>query len=172
MFAHPASGFVLEFGLGGLGLGGWNSGMLVSLFLEVVQNGSFGEVDAVGVVARAGHLHKVADFALEADIGDEALAGLDIDARKVAGIRVAVGIGVLDIEEVDEVVAVGHGVWFSGLGLRGFCGFFFGEEIFLLVIVAENKLALLNERVGFLSSRKVPLNLSEKLVELNFSPWI
>ena len=51
----------------------------------------------------------VADLALEADVGDEPLACLRVEARHVAGIGVAVGVAVLDVEQDDEIVAAVDG---------------------------------------------------------------
>ena len=50
----------------------------------------------------------VADFALQRHVADEADIGLGIDPRKVAGVGVAVGIPVGDVEQEDNVVAVGE----------------------------------------------------------------
>ena len=71
-----------------------------------VVDGTFGKIDALAVLATAGESDEVADFALEANVGDEALAGFHVDAREIACIGIAVGIGVLAVEEEEEVVAV------------------------------------------------------------------
>src|SRR5665213_3060104 len=59
------------------------------------------DVKAVGGGALASgreEVEKVADFALEANVGDEAAIGVGIEARHVAGIGVAVGIAIDDLE--------------------------------------------------------------------------
>ena len=64
----------------------------------------------------AGGVHPVPDLALQGNVGDQALGGLGVHSGQVAGVGVAVGIAVLDVEEQHEVVAA-----FSiGMGLR--CG--------------------------------------------------
>ena len=51
-------------------------------------------------------LHIVADLALEADIGHDAVAGLGVDARHVARIGVAVGIAVLTVKQDNKFVTI------------------------------------------------------------------
>ena len=59
-----------------------------------------------------GKLDVVADLALEADVGHEAEIRLRVDARHVPCIGVAVGIAAGDIEQQDEIVAIGDvGHW-------------------------------------------------------------
>ena len=81
---------------------------VVGELVLLVEHGFLADVD--GVVGRVGfgELDEVADFALQADVGDDAVAGLGIDAGKVAGIGIAVGVAVGDVEEEGEVVAVVH----------------------------------------------------------------
>ena len=52
----------------------------------------------------------VTDLALEADVGDQSVTGLDVDPREVAGVGITIGVAVRDVEEVDEVVPVFY--WF------------------------------------------------------------
>ena len=52
----------------------------------------------------------VTDLALEADVGDQPVTGLDVDPREVAGVGVTIGVAVRDVKEVDEVVPVFY--WF------------------------------------------------------------
>ena len=97
--------------------------------------------------AGMGKLDVVADLALEADVGDEAEIGFRIEARHVARIGVAVGIAVGDIEQQDEIVAIGDARSLSGLlrgraVLRGF------EEFVALVVVAEAEQGLILGRQG------------------------
>ena len=75
----------------------------------LVEHGFFADVDLAAGLLVLGELDEVADFSFEADVGDDAVASLGIDAREVAGIGIAVGIAVGGVEEEDEVVAVIHG---------------------------------------------------------------
>ena len=131
----------------------------MGFLLEVIEDRAVGEKDALAGSSIGSECDKVADLALEADIGDEALAGFHVDAREIAGIGVAVGIGVLAVEDEEEVVAIVH--MFVGLrfgdGLSGFCSgfgerscFLLGEEVLALVVIAdrENSLFLESELVG------------------------
>ena len=59
-------------------------------------------------LAALGNFNIVANFALEADIGNEALIGLGIEPRQVAGVRISIRITVRYIEQDDEIVAVGE----------------------------------------------------------------
>jgi hypothetical protein len=61
-----------------------------------------------------GSLDKIPDLALEADVGNESLAGFGIDTREVARVGIAVGVGILNVEEEDEVVAVFHDFGLDG----------------------------------------------------------
>jgi hypothetical protein len=74
-----------------------------------IVNGKFFEVD---VLIWSGCLDEVADFAFEADVGDEALASFCVEAGEIAGVRVTIRVGVLAVEEVEEVVSVFHGYSF------------------------------------------------------------
>lgn len=115
----------------------------------LVVDGEFFEVNSF---LWLGGFDEVSDFAFKAHIGDEALAGFCVDARKIASIGVAIRIGVLSVEEEEEVVAVIHDVWLvvgidigNGLGDCGFLGFdrfFLGEKFFALMVVAESENAL------------------------------
>src|SRR5690606_17655510 len=75
------------------------------------------EIDGVASFRSVGRVlgcdDVVADFAFQATVGYKALEGLGIDAREVAGVGIAVGITVGDVEEIEEVVAIldgfGHG---------------------------------------------------------------
>jgi hypothetical protein len=73
-----------------------------------VVNFTLSEVDAVFSLVLLCGLDEVADLALEADVGDEALARFDIEAWEVSGIGITVWIGVLCVEEEEEVVAIFH----------------------------------------------------------------
>ncbi len=75
----------------------------------IVEHGFLADVDVVARGLGFRELDEVADFALQADVCDDAVARLGIDAREVAGIGVAVGVAVGGVEEEGEVVAVVHG---------------------------------------------------------------
>ena len=53
-------------------------------------------------------VHVIAHLALQADVGHQAVHRLRIDTRKVAGVRVAIGVAVRDIEKQHEIVAALH----------------------------------------------------------------
>ena len=52
-------------------------------------------------------VHVVANLAFQRDVRDQALHGFRVHPRQIAGIGVAVGVAVLDIEEEYEIVAPG-----------------------------------------------------------------
>ena len=112
--AHPAREpaillrLVLPLGRALLGVGVDLEGLIGPLVL-LVEDGLLLDVDLVRGLLAVSDPDEVADLAFEADVGDEALAGLRVEAGKVACIGVAVGIAVGDVEEVDEVVAVADG---------------------------------------------------------------
>ncbi len=106
VLAHPCGGSVFDFRFHGFGRS-FTDSFVGSFVLEVVD-GSFGKIDALAVLSAASEGDEVADLALEADIGDESLAGFHVDAGQIACIGIAVGVGVLAVEEEEEVVAVVH----------------------------------------------------------------
>ena len=71
-----------------------------------VEVGGVLHEDGVGHLVVAGDLDVVADAALDRHIRDQTQHGLRIQARSVAGVRVAIGVAVLAIEEEEELVAV------------------------------------------------------------------
>lgn len=83
----------------------------MSFFVEVVENGAVGEVDSLTVRICSSEGDKVADFAFEANVSDEALASFDIEAWEVSCIGITIWIG-------GEVVP-GRGI---GFGCGGRCG--------------------------------------------------
>lgn len=116
VLAHPSFGFLLgvhlwlfhllfgdfifsDFSVGTKGF--------VGFFVLVVVDGEFFEVDIV----ICGLRDEIANFAFDADIGDEALASFRVNAGEVACIGIAVGVGVLGVEEEEEVVSVIHGIF-------------------------------------------------------------
>jgi len=74
------------------------SGM--SLLNGFVEHGTLLDEDLLAFQERV-----VADFSLEANIGDKSVHVLRIDARSVGGVRIAVGVAVFAVEEINEVVA-------------------------------------------------------------------
>jgi hypothetical protein len=61
-------------------------------------------VDIVRRLLTLGNTDEVANLALEADVGDDALAGFWIYPRQVARIWIPVGVPIGDVKEVYEVV--------------------------------------------------------------------
>ena len=74
----------------------------------LVEDRAFLNIDREAAVAALGEFRVIANLALEADVGDEALIGLGVEPRQVAGVRVAVRIAVHDVEQENEIVAVGE----------------------------------------------------------------
>ena len=74
----------------------------------VVQNGAFLHVDMETLLSRTCEFHIVADLSLQADIRDETVIGLRIKTGKIASVGIAVRIAVGDIEDEDEIIAVGE----------------------------------------------------------------
>ncbi len=64
------------------------------------------DVDAVAGLVFLYGLHIVADFALEAHVGDDAVAGLRVDARHIARVGVAVGVAVLHVKQNHKFIPV------------------------------------------------------------------
>jgi hypothetical protein len=52
--------------------------------------------------------HEVPDFSLQADVRDKTVHVLRVDAWRIGGIGISIGIPVLAVEEVNEVVAMVH----------------------------------------------------------------
>jgi hypothetical protein len=70
----------------------------------------------------------------------EALIGLRIETRKIAGVGIAIGIAVGHIEEKDEIETVGEGGHSLLLGCSG--GVLAAVEIIALVVVADCEMRL------------------------------
>jgi hypothetical protein len=51
---------------------------------------------------------KIPNLALETNIGDKAVHILGVNARRVGGIGVTIGVAVFAVEEINEVVAIVH----------------------------------------------------------------
>jgi len=118
----------------------------------LVQDGALLDVDVVlvafclfGVVWFHGR-HVVADFALQADVGDQSLVGFRVDARQVAGVGIAVGVAVSHVEEEDEIIAV-----FDGAVVFASCRFlvFLDVKVLSLLKVTDDEAALLFQRELF-----------------------
>lgn len=106
-------------GLGFLRIGSifWEAfdGCFDTLLLLGLDHGTLLDEDvvAVGGVAHAGGWEKVeeiADFAFEANVGNETAIGVGIETRHVASIGVAVGVAIGDFEEEEEIVTVGEDI--------------------------------------------------------------
>lgn len=91
-----------------------------------VHIGGVFDEEGMGRGIAHGRLHVVAHAAFESHIGDQTVHVFRIDARRIAGVRVAVGVAVLAVEHEQEFVAVGddaHGVvllhsgWVDSVGL-------------------------------------------------------
>ena len=86
---------------GGFGFVAFFFGFDVFLFVgfvdEVVQYPFFTNENIV-MFAALRHLHKVAHFAFQADVGYKPHAGFGVDARQVACVGIAVGVAVLHVE--------------------------------------------------------------------------
>ena len=52
------------------------------------------------------YLYVVAHLALDAYIGDKALASLRVYAGQVATIGITIGVSILDVKEQDEVISI------------------------------------------------------------------
>src|SRR4051812_12434878 len=80
------------------------------LLLLAVEDGPLSDQDLVALAVRGWReeLHVVADLSLETDVGDKTALGECVDAWLVAGIGVAIGVAVGDLEEDQDVVAVGN----------------------------------------------------------------
>lgn len=94
--------------------------VFTDLLDDFIEDSFFTDEDVVAghrlpICQSLGELDAVADFALEADVGDEAVSGLGVDAGEVAGVGVSVGVAVEDVEEEDEVVTVLDGVRHDGV---------------------------------------------------------
>ena len=86
-----------------------NSEICTCFCIATLQGNLILDVDAVAGIVLLDCFHIVADLALEADVGHQPVAGFGVDAGHVAGVRVAVGIAVLHIEQDDKIVAVFDG---------------------------------------------------------------
>ena len=76
------------------------------LFVFCVQIGVVLDVEPVSGLTVHHGVDEVPDFALDTDIRDNTQQGFRVDTRRVAGVRVAVGIAVADIEEFAPVIAM------------------------------------------------------------------
>jgi hypothetical protein len=70
------------------------------------QDGFFADVDLVWRRLSLGQFDIIPDLALEADIRNQSAARFRVQPGQVAGVRVAVGVTVHDIEEVDEIITI------------------------------------------------------------------
>jgi len=104
VLAHPLAGFL---DIGGLCVSAFRFDFVIArqgfkgLPLAAFERVAAEHEDAVaGDVAAGSRVENIVpDLALQADVGDETLKGLRIESRTVVGVRVAVRIAVLAIEE-------------------------------------------------------------------------
>ena len=111
VLAHKVPNFPIKLGVvffGGLQVLA-HPQILQRLRVAALQGNLILDVDAVAGIVLLDRLHIVADLALEADIGHQPVAGFWVDAGHVAGVRVAVGVAVLHIEQDNKIVAVFDG---------------------------------------------------------------
>src|ERR1700730_13612261 len=71
----------------------------------LVEDRTLGDVNAVSGLLLPGHLDKVADLALQANVADQTVPGLRVHARHIAGVWIAVRISIGNIEIKNEFVA-------------------------------------------------------------------
>ena len=83
-----------------------NAQIFQGFLIAAVQGDAVFYIDAPARGVLFGGLHIIADLALQADVGDEAIAALGVDTRHVARVRVAVGVTVFHIEQDDEFITV------------------------------------------------------------------
>ncbi len=78
----------------------------------LIEDGLLFDVNVITLGSRLAlrHLDIVPHFALETNIGHQPTSGFGVNARQVAGIRVAIGIATLHVKQQDKVVTVlkGH----------------------------------------------------------------
>ncbi|CAB4887668.1 unannotated protein [freshwater metagenome] len=106
--------------------------------MDGVERGAGGDVDAVAgriLEGAADRVDCVPDFALQADVGDQAVAGLGVGARLVAGVRVPVGVAVDHLDEQERIVADGWVEVRQGI-CHGFFLFSVGGEVRRSVVSA------------------------------------
>ena len=77
-----------------------------SFSVTLIERHVIFDVDPVAGLVFAGCLYKVADFALKADVRDNAMVGFRIDARHIACIRVSIGVAVFHVEKNHEIIPV------------------------------------------------------------------
>jgi hypothetical protein len=78
----------------------------IGLPMLVVEDRALLDIDGVAGVSAFGDLGVVANLALEADVGDEALVRLGIETGQIAGVGVAVGVAVGDVEQKNKIIAM------------------------------------------------------------------
>lgn len=89
--------------------------VFTDLLDDFIEDSFFTDEDVIARFTGLGKLDAVTDFALEANVRDKALVGVRVKTGEVAGIGVAVGVTIEDIEEEDEVVTVLDGVRHDGV---------------------------------------------------------
>ena len=75
----------------------------------LVEDGAFLNIDRVARFMALGQFGEIANFALQANVGDETQIGLRVETRQVARVGIAVRVAVGHLEEQYEIVAIGYG---------------------------------------------------------------
>ena len=80
------------------------NGLLPDVYLEALLSGLRRSFRLI-----LGQRDEVAHLALERHVGHKAVAGLRVQTRQIASIRVTIGVAVLYVEQQDEVIAIVQG---------------------------------------------------------------
>ena len=125
VMAHPVTKLAVDVGrafFGGLQIAvdpERSNGFVVA----AVERHAVFDVNAVAGGILLERFDIIADLPLEADVCHEAVAGLGVDAGHIAGVGVAIGVAVFDVEQDDKIIAVSDG---------------FGHVHFLLTVSSRN----------------------------------
>ena len=114
-----------------------------------VQNCFFFHEDVIANTVTLRQLDVVAHLALQADIGDQALTSLCVNARQITCIRVAIRIAVFHIEDKHEVIPIfdfAHCYLFSCWWLVKLFDILLFKEGLPLMIIPDGKLPLIIKR--------------------------
>src|SRR6266481_592351 len=80
----------------------------ISLAMLLVEYGAFLYIDAIARLVAFRELGVISYLALQRNIADQPLVGLGVHSRHVAGVGIAVRIAVGDVEQENDVEAVGE----------------------------------------------------------------
>src|SRR5918996_819082 len=128
-----------------------------------IQRSSFLHEDLA--VRATNHLHVVPDLALQANVSHQALIGLGIEARQVAGVGITVRIAVRDVEQVDEIVAIldrAHGLLlvFGKLCRVGSC-----DILRSILFRVEALVVIANRETPLIPEWEIPRQIGTNTVE-------